>query len=82
MKCVENISNSKVFRTTDKHANHLVAEEGGWRYVSKSKWKQQGRAVMGRGKQKQFQVPKPKVESDSYNRDDLLTDPVDNATNI
>ena len=67
MKCIQNITNSATYRTTNEYANTLVNKTGGWRYVSKSEWKSTGRKVMGRGKEKQFQVNKPKMES-NYNR--------------
>ncbi len=51
MKCIQKISDSTIVRTMDELAYHLVVDEGGWRYVPKHKWKEAGRAKLGRLKE-------------------------------
>ena len=44
MKCIMSVDKKHIRRVTDEHASELY-HEGGWRYVSKSLWKEKVRDV-------------------------------------
>ena len=44
MKCMMSVDNKHIRRVTDEKASELY-HEGGWRYVSKSLWKEKVRDV-------------------------------------
>ena len=59
MKCMLSVDNKHIKRVTNEKASELY-HEGGWRYVSKSVWKEKVRDVNKKEESKQTKKSKNK----------------------
>ena len=62
MKCVMTLDKKHIKRVTDEEASELF-QEGGWRYISKSVWKEKVRDV-----ETKEEIPKGNIKSNKMSK--------------
>ena len=63
MKCMMSVDEKHIRRVTDEQASELY-HEGGWRYVSKSVWKEKVRDI----EQPKEETPKGNIKSNKMSK--------------